>query len=329
MLINSFQKHTTVFSSVICFFLLIITINLDASKDLSFYLKRNNAPLVPSTVRNIDCIYVLNLDERPDKFQEASQRLAKFGIYPNRFSAVNGWNLDFQTIEDVGLKYQYWMKKGIKGVHYHQSAKDADYYKLNNIHTIEDVNIPGRTYFAFGVSLGTVGIALSHLSILKDAYDKGYETIWVMEDDIKVIRNPHILSNYIDDLDYLLGKRGWDILFTDMDTVGRDGRHVPCFSHAERPDFQPANISRFSRRVMLSNSLRRIGARYGAYSMILRKSGIEKILRYFEKRKIFLPYDLEYCMPNDIFLVSPMMDIVSTEPNAKTDNSAPKYRISE
>lgn len=30
---------------------------------------------------------------------------------------------------------------------------------------------------------------LSHLSVLKDALDSGYETIWVMEDDIHIIQD--------------------------------------------------------------------------------------------------------------------------------------------
>ncbi|MFI5334690.1 MAG: hypothetical protein ACHQT8_05960 [Chlamydiales bacterium] len=49
---------------------------------------------------------------------------------------------------------------------------------------------------------------LSHLSILQDAFDSGYETIWVMEDDIEVVRNPTFsptssisLTNWLEKMD--------------------------------------------------------------------------------------------------------------------------------
>ena len=58
---------------------------------------------------------------------------------------------------------------------------------------------------------------MSHLSILQHAYDAGFETIWVMEDDIQVMRDPRVLSERIDQLDALVGKTNWDILFTDRD----------------------------------------------------------------------------------------------------------------
>src|SRR5437868_12063325 len=44
-------------------------------------------------MKNIDFIYMINLDERPEKFEKSVQQLHPFGIYPYRFSAVNGWEL--------------------------------------------------------------------------------------------------------------------------------------------------------------------------------------------------------------------------------------------
>lgn len=54
----------------------------------------------------------------------------------------------------------------------------------------EPIHTIGWTYFCHCLSRGAIGIVLSHLSILKDAYDRGFETIWVMEDDIDIIKNP-------------------------------------------------------------------------------------------------------------------------------------------
>ena len=53
------------------------------------------------------------------------------------------------------------------------------------------------------------------------------------------------LSNYIDDLDQLVSKKNWDILFTDQDIKNNDGIYVPCSGHAKRPDFIPANPDQY------------------------------------------------------------------------------------
>jgi len=51
--------------------------------------------------RNIDFIYMINLDERPEKWQMSIAQLASYGIIPYRFSAVNGWELSLEDINDV------------------------------------------------------------------------------------------------------------------------------------------------------------------------------------------------------------------------------------
>ena len=92
----------------------------------------------------------------------------------------------------------------------------------------EMMSVPGRTYFAHHMSQGAIGCVLSHLSVLQDAIDSGYKTIWVMEDDVEVVQDPRTLSGLIAALDGS-GKEKWDILFTDQDTVqNTTGQHIPC-----------------------------------------------------------------------------------------------------
>ena len=52
-------------------------------------------------MKNIDFIYMINLDQRPEKFEKCINQLHPFGIYPYRFSAVNGWELTIEAINDV------------------------------------------------------------------------------------------------------------------------------------------------------------------------------------------------------------------------------------
>lgn len=247
--------------------------------DVEDHLKKIENKSDSHKMRNIDFIYVINLDQRPEKFESCLNELTPYGINPYRFSAVNGWELTLEAINDLGIKYDPWMKPGIWGTSYLPQEGGEFHHEV--------IHVPGRTYFSHCMSRGAIGIALSHLSILQDAYDSGYNAIWVMEDDIEVMQNPHILSDLIDELDDLVGKNGWDILFTDRDTKDNKGNNVPCSSFAARPNYTPSNQGRFAEVQVLSPNLRKIGSRYGAYSMIVRRSGMKKMLRFLGNKPLF------------------------------------------
>jgi len=267
---------------------------------------------------NIDYAYVLNLDERPEKFECTLQQLAPYNIIPYRFSAINGWKLSLEEINDVAVVYQPSMLKGIWGTTYRLEDNGTPYHEI--------MHVVGRPYFCHCMSQGAVAISLSHLSILEDAIKCGYNTIWVMEDDIEVIRNPHKISSLIAELDSLVGKDGWDVLFTDRDTKDQNGNYVPCLSYAHRPDFIPQKPARFAQRTPIGKHFIQIGARYGAYSMIMRRSGMLKISNFLKANKIFLPYDMDFFLPNNIRCFSIKNDVVSTIKNAFSDNGGANYK---
>lgn len=280
------------------------------------YLKTPLNKEGPYQMKNIDFIYMINLDERPEKYIHSFNELAPYGITPYRFSAVNGWKLSLEDLNEIGIKYEPWMQQGLMGTCYLPEDHGQPHHEI--------MHVMDRNYFCHCMSPGAIGINLSHLSILKDAYESGYETIWVMEDDIEVIRDPYLLSDLIEKLDVLVGKEGWDFLFTDLDTKNKDGVHVPCLAYAKRPNFHCYNPQRFCERYDISPDLRKIGARYGAYSMIVRRSGMEKMLNFL-RAGIFLPYDMEYTLPDDIRMYTVREDVVSTQPNAFSDNGSPSY----
>jgi GR25 family glycosyltransferase involved in LPS biosynthesis len=267
-------------------------------------------------MRNIDFIYIIYLDQRPEKLKSCTEQLHPFGIYPYRFSAVNGWELTVSDINDLGIMYQPGMDSSIMGTCYLTADKKPHH---------EMINVTNRIYFSHCMAPGPMGIALSHLSILQDAYNSGYETIWVMEDDIFVAKDPTILPDLIDRLDLLVGHGNWDIMFTDPDTKNNDGVYVPCASFAKRPNFAPSNPQKFSLKQIISPDFRKVGARYGAYSMIVRRSGMKKILDFLKTYQIFLPFDMEYTLP-DIHLYTLNYDLVATQINALSDNGKPNYK---
>ncbi len=270
------------------------------------------------TIKNIDFIYMINLDQRPEKFASCVKQLAPYGINPYRFSAVNGWELPLETINKLGVKYNpSTMKPNLMGTCY-QPENNGKYHH-------ETIQVKERNYFGHHMAHGTIGIVLSHLSVLYDAYKSNHKRIWVMEDDIEIKKDPNLLSSLIDELTALVGD-GWDILFTDKDTKDKKGNYVTCLSYAPRPNFSPSDEGKFAGRIKVNEKFMRIGARYGAYSMIIQQSGITKILDFFTSYNIFLPYDMDFYLPEGIRMYTVIDDIVSTQPNALSDNGKPGYQ---
>ncbi len=297
------------------FFLLFLT---SLFADLEPHLKPALQKGGQHSMRNIDFIYMINLDQRPEKWQLSIEQLRPFGIEPYRFSAVNGWELSLEAINDVGLKFTPFMEGGFMATSYHLNGNfEPSHEKIEHF---------GQTYFCHCMARGTIGIALSHISILKDAFDSGYETIWVMEDDIEVLRDPRILPDLIDELDRAVGKDNWDILFTDRDIRDSNGNHKSTIWAARRPDYPwgfPKND--FTENKIVSGDFRKIGARYGATSMIVRRCGMKKLLQFFETHSIFLPYDLDFIYPQNIKLYTVLIDVISNLPKALSDNGSPFY----
>jgi GR25 family glycosyltransferase involved in LPS biosynthesis len=271
-------------------------------------------------MEEIDFIYMINLDKRPEKFAHASNELQLYGISPYRFSAVNGWELPVTVFDQIGVKFAPGsLQEQFLGSSYLEEDGreyiDTEFLQEN-----------GRAYFTWYLARGAIGIVLSHLSILQDAYDSGYQTIWVMEDDVEVLEDPRQIPGLIRGLDQLAPD--WDILFTDVDTKDTQGVHVPCRALAARPNVPlPPLTTFFEKFYAIGNNFYRTGMRYGAYSMILRRSGVQKILDYYRKYRVFIPYDMDYWLCPDLKMFYFNRDIVSHRAGAPSDNNKPRYSI--
>lgn len=264
----------------------------------------------------IDFIYMINLDQRPEKYERTMNALRPYGISPYRFSAVNGWKLSFEALDNLGVMYQAGAPEGpIASVYRHVDGKEYMSFEI--------MNEPGIAYYCHSMSRGAIGCLLSHLSVLQDAYDSGYNTIWVMEDDINIISDPHELSTLITVLDGLAPD--WDVFFTDNETKGGAGNRVYCGGIRPRPNFPYQSLAYYVNRTHLNADIVKLGLRFGAYSMIIRRSGIKKLLDYFKTYKLFFPYDMEYFFPPEIKLYSCTRDIVTTIAGGISDNGNPTY----
>lgn len=131
---------------------------------------------------------------------------------------------------------------------------------------------------------GAVGCFLSHISVLKNAHENGFNIIWILEDDAEIINNLKKIPNLIRTLSNLDPK--WDILYTDVRNFGINGRG--CEGSL------PMKVSDF-----LDKNLMKAGNRYGTYSLLISKSGIEKLLNYFICNLLRAPIDIEiHWIPN-------------------------------
>ncbi|MEI8365852.1 MAG: glycosyltransferase family 25 protein [Parachlamydiaceae bacterium] len=282
--------------------------------ELYDHLKKAEGKGHDHNMKNIDFIYMINLDKRPQKYALSKQYFEKYGINPYRFSAVNGWELPIEVINDVGVKFRPGMTPLLATTFVEIDGKKIPSYEF--------MTDSGKTYFGGRLSLGAIGCSLSHISVLQDAYDSGYKTIWVMEDDIEVLEDPHRLSDLIDELDAVVGVEDWDVLFTDVDYRSRNGKYVPALGAGKRPDMDCSREERYSdkytKSIKINDHFCKIAARFGTTSMIIRRSGIIKLLTFSRDRNIYLPYDMENYLPLKIQrygltsdLVTNMLDPIS------------------
>jgi len=281
--------------------------------DISKYFKKSENKLDIHKMRNIDFIYLINLDKRPDKLYKSLNELYSYGINPYRFSAVNGYSFTLDELNDMGVKLTPGMKTGELGIYYYLSPDGIP------LPEHEIMNKFGKTYF--NVNHGGIGCVLSHLSILQDAFDSNYDTIWILEDDIAVLRDPKILPDLIDELDNLVGKNNWDILFTDIDRRNKDGTYMSCGSAPSpcRPNYTPSSNRRFAHKSLINSHFRQIGARFGTHSMIVRRGGMKKILDFIKPRGVFLNIDQDIFLTEGIKMFALTEDIVSNAFDSRSD----------
>lgn len=266
----------------------------------------------PDTLKGIDQIYLINLDHRNDRLASVQAMLAPYGIYPSRFSAVYGKNIPMKTLCDIALictpdmAKKWWM------------TTPADDGTLS--YTLLNDKTAPQHVFCEWMTIGAVGCAMSHFSILKEAYEHNYETIWVLEDDILVDKDPRLLPELIVKLDQITGGN-WDLLYTDRDDLSPDTDLSKKWWW--RPDLAPEGDLRHSEREIISDDFIRIGSRIRTHSMIIRRSGIKKLLDHLQKNRLFLPIDHEIAFASGISLYMLSYPVVTYNPGADTDIQKP------
>lgn len=288
--------------------LLLLILLAQASAGIEDHYRKLEDKTPPFGIRNVDQIYMINLDERHERWANCMNLLNPYGIYPQRFPGIYGWRIPVDVLTDIGLKFQHGMWTGREWVMHFPPDENGRY-----IFVPLTGSCYGKTYFSGWTVVGTIGCSLSHLSVLKDAYDSNYETVWIMEDDIAIIDNPHKLSDLIEELDRIVGPEGWDALYTDFDYLvvdkNRDiASQIPLMW---RPDMPYLDVRFLAEHHDVGDKFMRIGSRMRAHSIIYRRCGIKKILDFYRTQGNFLPYDQEIALIPGIKLYVVKNSIVS------------------
>jgi len=241
----------------------------------------------------VDYVYMINLDQRSQRWIDATNQLKPYKILPQRFPGIYGWTLPVDVLNDMSVQFLHGMWTGQESVMHFPPDGDGtpQFIYLNG-------SCYGKSCFSGWTVKGTIGCSLSHLSVLNDAFESEYETIWILEDDISVEDDPHKLTRLIAELDALVGHEGWDVLYTDFDYLHVDQEkdlttQIPMMW---RPDMPGRDMRFLAEHENINDHFMKIGSRMRAHSMIYRRCGIKKILDFYREHNNFLPYDQELAL---------------------------------
>lgn len=233
----------------------------------------------------VDCVYVINLDQRPEKWKRIKTLFDQRGIAVNRVSAINGWKI----------------------------AKDVQ----KELAGIYPVRLGG----------GQLGCLLSHLSVLHDAYQREFDTIWVCEDDIEFCDDVRKIPELVTKLSQLDPE--WDVLYTDVDSKDSEGNYVQSLGSDFRPHQPSLPVDFYTQRILIDDDIMNIRQRFGLYSVLFSRRGIKKILDYFTHQYLWSPIDIdihyipgirEYSATQDIVSVWSDSHISDTEHNCNNES---------
>ena len=259
-------------------------IGLTFSKPLTAYIQSYETPIVhylhpveidnhESNLQSVDCIFVINLNRRPDKWARVEKLFQEQKLYVNRFPAIDGWQqLTDEAVRSLVGNYQSSLNKG------------------------------------------ELGCLLSHVSILKEAYARGYSTIWIMEDDVEFVDDVQLIPKFLSALFSM--DPDWDVFYTDTDGT------YPSLSIAFRPDdLDHYPLEYYLKREVVGKGIMRTRQRFGAYSLLLSRKGIEKMLDYFTHVYLYEPIDIDMHYIPGIRQYSVIKDVVSTDNSMKPSNT--------
>jgi GR25 family glycosyltransferase involved in LPS biosynthesis len=208
-------------------------------------------------IEGVDCLYVINLEKRPEKWERTQSLCQEYGLHPSRVNAVDGTTLSKKTLKAICGPYPIRMK------------------------------------------LGQTGCFLSHVSIFLDSYQRKFNCVWICEDDIEFLDDPGQIPAFLKELTGI--DPDWDILYTDpnstvpacYDWPVAPGTPIPNYASDFRPDQSHFPKRYYFAKQAVGEHFTRIGQRFGLYSYIVSKKGLQKLVNYFLHVYLYTVIDMD------------------------------------
>lgn len=175
----------------------------------------------------IDFIYVVTA-KICHRFNDLKRSFAKYGLNPYRFTAFESKDISFNSM----LRTCLHGSRRYSGIEANRLIVRGGEFVLDK----GKMSSSKEGYVHRGMSLKSLSRSLSHISIIKDALDSGYETIWIMDSATELRRNPNDLSIYVAKANEAIP--GWTSLYTDYSERDQADQLKPLRKFFFRPDVE-------------------------------------------------------------------------------------------
>ncbi len=228
-----------------------------------------NEHVKPHLERKIQHVYVVNMKNNPDRYKKISSELNSEGIKFSRFNAIDGYNLKI-----ISKSGEIFTGKDLKSGK--AKLKMGEKYKVYCPNVVMNYRYIPKMYYAPLVA-GEFGCYCSHLEIMHDVIEKGYNAVLILEDDAEIYKG---VAQKIKKLEqYLPDVKKWDIIYTGLSMRKNSYGYFRKFQPVIRnPEIK--RITKFPLKI------------WGTYSFIINYSGATKILSEIESSGIYDPIDL-------------------------------------
>jgi hypothetical protein len=244
---------------ILFYFLVFFQFSLGA-KDIETSYKKALHKFDDCRISGIDYIYVINEKKDLNKFRALKKKFAKYDIFPYRFNAQNPSKMTYNQLFNVGMRPT--RSHFLPGLQLKRSGK--------NWILAHDLIIDIRcAYFNPEIKLEEISRNVDFLSVIFDAYKSKYKTVWIMQDDVKILYNPNILSAYVAKMDK--DSPRWHVLYTDFISKRESDADFRDFSYPLRCDINFAFAKTYEQRETNKSPVSRLGLRRGGTSFIINK----------------------------------------------------------
>lgn len=286
---------------ILLFILALLSAPFAEAKDITFYCKKALHKQGDHSISKIDYIYVINLEKDLARFRKLKKEFKKYDITPYRFNAVKPKELNYRNLSRICFRTK---KEG----NVYQALRLMKYGK--NFSLIpSSMNYENTNFVHYSMCLEDLARDLDFLSIIFDAYKNKYEAIWIMEDYVNIILDPNVLSGdivYLEQFDH-----NWDVLYTDYESKAHRPVRFDDFYLPLRTDVNFLTSDYYRGREISSPPFASLGLRSGAYSFILSRHGIKKIVDYYKSHKFFIPFEIELQIIPDMNRYVLLEDVVT------------------